>query len=102
MKVNYPEIEVIAIHESVSEDVNAYLVKHGWDQWNIKFAQDVMKGANGEVYTSLVNGDAVPVTVIVDQQGKIVYNSVKSMEYDSLAEIVAPLLSENVSNSFEK
>ena len=61
-----------------------------------------MKGANGEVYTSLVNGDAVPVTVIVDQQGKIVYNSVKSMEYDSLAEIVAPLLSENVSNSFEK
>lgn len=102
LKVNYPEIEVIAIHESVSEDVNAYLVKHGWDQWNVKFAQDVMKGANGEVYTSLVNGDAVPVTVIVDQQGKIVYNSVKSMEYDSLAEIVAPLLSENVSNSFEK
>ncbi|MDE6058754.1 MAG: redoxin domain-containing protein [Clostridia bacterium] len=92
LKVNYPEVEIIAIHGAITEDVPAYIQKY-WADFVITFAQDDMKVTNGAVYSTLVKGSGgIPVTVVVDKEGKIAYNSKDSMKYDALEKIVLPLL----------
>ena len=83
----YPDtVSVVAIHSSlVTDDVEAYLAKQSY---TFPFALDT----DGSVIASLGGSTMLPMTVILDRQGHIVYNAVGSMTYEKLENIVLPLL----------
>ena len=82
----YPEIEVVAIHSSlVTDDVQSYIDKQSY---TLPFALD----ADGSVLAALGGANMLPVTVVVDKNGVIAYNSVGSVTYEKLENIVLPLL----------
>lgn len=80
------QIDIIAIHANLTtDDVQAYLngttytMPFGWDE-------------TGEVMKQLGGSVALPMTVIVDADGVIVYNQEKSVTYALLESTVSPLL----------
>ena len=83
----YPdEVSVVAIHsELVTEDVEAYLA--GYD-YQIPFALD----ADGSVIASFDGSMMLPQTVVLDENGVIVYNQIGSLTYEALEEIVLSCL----------
>ncbi|MBO4367541.1 MAG: TlpA family protein disulfide reductase [Clostridia bacterium] len=83
---NYGDkVSVIAIHSSmVTDDVPAYLAKQ---DYTFPFALD----ETGSVISSLGGSTMLPMTVILDRQGCIVYNAVGSITCEKLMEIVLPL-----------
>lgn len=93
LAVNHPELDVVAIHsESISADVMRYITRN-WGDYSIKFAQD--KSGDEQTFTMYGGTSMWPMTVIVDAQGKIVYNSTKSFhDADELEALVAGLLAE--------
>ena len=81
------QINLIAIHSSlVTDDVQAFLDGEGL---SIPFGQD---DSDGSVIASLGGSTMLPMTVVVDQNGIIVYNQVGSVTYEKLDSLVAPLL----------
>lgn len=76
---NYADdVEIIAIHSSlVTDDVQAYLNQMGY---TIPFGLD----ETGDVIASLGGSTMLPMTVILDRQGVIVYNQVGSVTYEFL------------------
>ena len=84
---NYGEdIALVAIHaELVTDDVQAFLDAEGF---TIPFALD----DTGGVITSLGGSTLLPMTVIVDKDGTIVYNKEGSVTYELLESVVAPLV----------
>lgn len=83
----YPEdVAVIALHSSlVTDDVQAYLDRMGY---TMPFALD----ADGSVIASLGGSTMLPMTVVLDREGKIVYNQVGSVTYAVLESLIQPLL----------
>lgn len=80
------QIHLIAIHSSlITDDVQAFLDSEGL---TLPFGQD-----DGSVITSLGGSTMLPMTVVVDANGVIVYNQVGSVTYESLESLIAPLLS---------
>ncbi|MDO4548198.1 MAG: redoxin family protein [Clostridia bacterium] len=86
---NYGEqIELVAIHSNlVTDDVQAFIDSEGL---SIPFALD----ADGSVIQSLGGSTMLPMTVVLDRDGKIVYNKVGSVTYAQLESLVTPLLAE--------
>ncbi len=81
------QIQVLAIHsELITDDVDAYLA--GFD-YIIPFAQDP-----GGIITSFGGSTMLPQTVVLDENGVIVYNQVGSVTYEVLESLVAPLLND--------
>ena len=79
-------VSVVAIHSNlVTEDVQAFLDARGWQ---LPFAQDT----DGGVIAALGGSTMLPMTVILDAQGVIVYNKVGSVTYEQLESLIAPLL----------
>ena len=80
----HPEIEVIAIHSGfVTDDVGEYLADKGWD---MDFAVDDEAGSLFRV----VNGSSkLPQTIVLDGDGKVVYNEVRSVTYEMLLDLYA-------------
>ena len=79
------DVEMICIHsELVTEDVQAWIDAR---DYALRFALD----ETGEVIKSLGGSTMLPMTVIVDQNGTIVYNAVGSVTYDALRSLIAPL-----------
>ena len=79
-------IDVIAMHsDMVTDDVQAFIDAEGLD---LPFALD----ETGDVIKSLGGSTQLPMTVIVDQSGKIVYNQVGSVTYEKLKSLIDPLL----------
>ena len=79
------QIQVLAIHsELITDDVDAYLA--GFD-YSIPFAQDP-----GGLIESFGGSTMLPQTVVLDENGVIVYNQVGSVTYEVLESLVAPLL----------
>lgn len=79
-------VSVVAIHSNlVTEDVQAFLDARGWQ---LPFAQD----PDGRVIAALGGSTMLPMTVILDAQGVIVYNKVGSVTYEQLESLIAPLL----------
>ena len=79
-------VSVVAIHSNlITEDVQAFLDAHGWQ---LPFAQD----PDGGVIAALGGSTMLPMTVILDAQGVIVYNKVGSVTYEQLESLIAPLL----------
>ncbi len=80
-------INVIAIHSAlVTDDVQTFLDREGF---NLPFGQD---DENGSVIACLGGSTMLPMTVVLDQNGVIVYNKVGSVTYEVLESLVSPLL----------
>ena len=79
----YPDtVSVVAIHSDlVTEDVDQYLA--GYD-YEIPFALD----RDGSVIASFNGVMMLPQTVVLDENGVIIYNQVGSLTYEKLEEIV--------------
>ena len=79
-------IDVLAMHsDMVTDDVQAFIDAEGL---NLLFALD----ETGDVIKSLGGSTQLPMTVVVDQSGKIVYNQVGSVTYEKLKSLIEPLL----------
>ena len=83
----YPDdVSVVAIHSNlVTDDVREFLNR---EAYALSFAQDT----DGTVMTRLDGSTQLPMTVIVDRDGTIVYNRVGSMTFDRLTALIEPLL----------
>ena len=84
------QIAIVALHAvAVSDDVEAFLTREGY---SFPFGLD----ATGAIYQSLTleTGSAIklPMTLVLDQDGKIVFNQNASVTYEQLDALVAPLL----------
>ena len=80
------DITVVAIHSDyIEEDVNAYLDRVGWNDWNIIFAQDsVQTEQNMTVYRMLGGNGAYPSTLIVDEDGTITFKRLGELTSEEL------------------
>lgn len=77
------QVNVLAIHSNlVTEDVEAWLEKAGYA--HLPMALD----ESGEILASLGVSTMLPVTVILDAEGKVCYNAVGSVTYEFLLEQV--------------
>ena len=83
----YPdEVTVIAIHSApVTTDVNKWLSDYSYE---IKFASD----EEGEISKMLASSDVLPQTLIIDQEGNVVYKKTGSLTYEELADAVSGAL----------
>lgn len=80
------KIELVAIHsELITDDVQEYLDGQGY---TMPFAQD----SDGSVIASLGGSTMLPMTVVVDAEGRIVYNKVGSITYELLKSLIEPLI----------
>lgn len=80
------QIALVAIHSNlVTDDVPAFIAQTGL---SIPFALD----QDGSVITSLGGSTMLPMTVVVNAQGRIVYNQVGSVTYELLESLIQPLL----------
>jgi len=97
------DIYIVALHsygfsqiEQGSTLVEDYIYDCGWDSWNINFAIDVpqqTEDGQKEIY-DLMGGSngSYPMTVIVDQEGVIVFHKIGSVTYDELEKQINDLL----------
>lgn len=83
----YPDdVRVIAIHTSlVTEDVSAYVRRLNID---LPFALD----EDGSVASKFGGATILPVTVIADRNGHVVYSQPGSLSYEALESYVVPLI----------
>lgn len=80
------QIALVAIHSDlVTDDVQTFLDREGF---TLPFALD----ETGDVIKSLGGSTMLPMTVILDKDGKITYNKVGSVTYSLLESLVTPLL----------
>ncbi len=88
---NYGDIlSVLAIAEDTPKE--SYIAEKGWN--SISFALDQSGAmADGSVYQVIGQGNsALPVTVVLDQEGKIIFRHVGSMSYDALLAAISPAM----------
>lgn len=80
------DISMVAIHSNlVTDDVDEFLAREGY---TIPFALD----ETGDVIASLGGSTMLPMTVILDADGNIVYNKVGPVTYELLDSLVAPYI----------
>ena len=80
------QIAMAVIHSNlITDDVEAFLSRF---DYRMPFALD----ETGEVIQSFGGSTMLPQTIVIDQTGKIVYNQVGSVTYETLEALVAPLL----------
>ena len=58
--------------------------------WALPFAQDVIKNGECQTFASFGGRSMWPLTVIIDEEGKIAYNS--TYEFKSFAELETVIL----------
>lgn len=79
------EVEVVAIHaDLVTDDVEGYLARF---DYQMPFALD----ETGEVLRAFGGTTMLPQTIVIDGDGRIVYNAVGSMTYEALEAILESL-----------
>lgn len=73
----YQDVVFVAIHSAShftnKNDVQNFLEKQGWIQYNIKFAQDTGGGKESNVFDTFNQVGTYPTTVIIDGDGQIVW-----------------------------
>ncbi len=89
LAAEYPDISVIAIHGLITQDDVNKFIENKWPGHALTFAQDNMEGATCLTYKLLGGKSLWPMTLIVDGEGKVLYNSTKSFHsYDELKTLV--------------
>ena len=69
------DVEVLAVHSSMSkDDIPQYLSDRGWD--DIRFALDT---ADDLVWNIVGGGAAMPQTIVLNREGKVIYNQAGSV-----------------------
>ena len=69
------DVEILAVHNSMSkDDIPAYLADKGWG--NLHFALDT---GDKLVWNTVGGGAAMPQTIVMDRNGKVIYNQVGSV-----------------------
>ncbi len=84
-------VSIVAVCTADTADVPAFMNAKGWDEYSIMFAQD---DSNSSLYYNLGGKGSLPMTVILNQDGFIVYNRAGSVTYELLLSYVEPLLAE--------
>lgn len=84
------DVAVVAI--ATDSPTSDYLAKKGWD--SATFALDAAGACGDEtVFNTIGRSDAMPVTVVLDREGKIIFRRIGSVDYDTLLAAIAPALS---------
>ena len=84
LQKEHEEVRILALHASlVTEDVGAYLEKKNWD---LDFALD---DEDGSVFDALGGDSLLPRTIVLDREGRVVYNRAGSVTYEKLEELLA-------------
>lgn len=82
------DVAVVAVHSDLTtEDVQAWLDQ---TDYTLPFTLD----ADGSVIKALGGSTLLPMTVVLDRQGRIVYNQVGSVTMELLESIVKPLIAQ--------
>jgi thiol-disulfide isomerase/thioredoxin len=90
------QVNLIAIHgTAVTEDVDAFIAQK-FDGFTITFAQDSAQAETDmNVYNTYGGVNSWPTTVIINTDGKILYNSSKSFHSaQDLIDLITPMLGE--------
>lgn len=69
------DIEIVAIHGFSVNNVDKFIEGHGWNEYNIKFAQDTISNNDCQTFKALGGKQMWPLTVILDEEGIVRYNS---------------------------
>lgn len=78
------EVTVLAVHASlVTEDLDAYLAEK---DWGIPIAVDP---PNDPIWRITGGGSAIPQTIVLDREGRVVYNQKGSVTPELLAQLLA-------------
>lgn len=97
-KVAYSEVDIIAIVPK-RPDVITWMNGKGyqtftpdvlWTDFSISFA--MYDAEQEDLYAKLGGKGALPMTVVVDRNGVVIYQTEGSMHYEDLQEVVLPLL----------
>lgn len=93
----YADIQVIAVHGTGGNmsTVQKFIETKGWRDYTMTFAQDNIESGKSVTYTYFNQAKdsatgAWPMTVVVDAEGKIVYNNTKS--FHSFADLENAML----------
>lgn len=92
---NYPELTVVAVHGSSTRDVDSFISDKGWGGYTLMFAQDDLDGTHCLTFEAMGGTSMWPMTVIIDGDGKVIYNSTTSFrDYAQLDALVGGLLAQ--------
>ena len=84
LKEEQPEVEILAIHHRVgAKKAEDFLADKGWD--HLDFALDSKEKG---IYTLLEASDALPQTIVLDQDGRVIYNAQTPLTLEQLKELV--------------
>ena len=93
---NHPEVTVLAIHGSSTQSVSDFIERKGWGDYTLTFAQDNIDGSTCLTYQLLGGKSTWPMTVIIDGEGKVLYNSTQSFHnYEQLEQLVLGFASDS-------
>ena len=93
LSAKHDDFNVIAIHSAnITSDVIGYINKN-WSDYTVTFAQDDGDKTKSVVYQLLGGKGTWPMTMIVDEQGTVLYNSSQSFHsYEDLEQLVMNLI----------
>ncbi|MDE6200604.1 MAG: redoxin domain-containing protein [Clostridiales bacterium] len=92
---NHPEITVIAIQGRGDRPVQEFITEQGWTDTALNFAQDKLNGTKCQTFLAMGGKGMWPMTVILDAEGKILYNDTKSFKsYEDLETLVTGFVQE--------
>ena len=86
----FPEVKVVAIHGSSSEDVGSFITrktdtKASWRNYNVVFLQDVIEGSETCLTFQALGGISTwPMTLIIGKDGNVSYIKQGNLSYDKL------------------
>lgn len=88
---NHPELTVVAVHGSSTTNVESFIDSKGWRDYALTFVQDEVDGAQCFTYLSYGGRGYWPMTAVIGEDGKVLYNSTQS--FHSYAQLEQLLLS---------
>ena len=93
---NHPDVTVVAIHGSPANKVQDFINRKGWSGYALTFVQDELNGAACQTFRAFGGTSMWPMTVIIDADGKVLYNSTASFKnYEQLESLVTGFMTEN-------
>lgn len=94
LSANHPEWNVIAIHgDAKGGKSGGEYIKENFSDWTLTFAQDQIQNAKCVTFQMLGGKSMWPMTVIVDEEGVVLYNSTQPFKsYAQLEDLVNSLI----------
>lgn len=68
---DYPEVNVIGVHGSSTENVAKFIRDKGWTNYAMTFVQDELDGTDCLTFNAYGGRDTWPMTLIVGKDGKV-------------------------------